>query len=552
MKKGLIILFVAAFFTACTNQRGLNRADLLIYNATIYTVDSSFSTAEAMVIRDGKILATGKKSDLQTLYAIADSLDAEGKFIYPGFIDAHAHFVGYGFSLQTVNLVGTTSWDSAVQRVKQFAITDTVGWITGRGWDQNDWDVKVFPDNQQLNELFPDRPVLLTRIDGHAAVANNKALELAGIKAGDTLTGGEIEDREGTLTGILIDNAVDLVSSKIPPITADGFERAILEAQKNCFAVGLTSVADCGLDIEQLNELRIMEDSGSLKMRMYVLLSDNKKNFDFLAKEGIIKNNRLHVRGFKVYGDGALGSRGACLLEPYSDRPGTHGFLLSRPEHFDSVANWIYKNGFQMCTHAIGDSGNRTILNVYGKYLKEHNDLRWRIEHAQVVNQNDFSLFGKYSIIPSVQPTHATSDMKWAIDRLGPERVKGAYAYKQLLQQNGWIPLGTDFPVEDISPFKTFFAAVVRKDESGWPGKTLTDEGYQMENALSREETIRGMTIWAARSNFEEKEKGSLERGKFADFVILDADLMKEAPEKLLQIKVWKTFVNGEAVYNRQ
>ncbi|HEX2629806.1 MAG TPA: amidohydrolase [Chitinophagaceae bacterium] len=553
MKKGLILIVtISILFSACTNQKIAEKVDLLVYNATIYTVDSAFSTTEAMVVRDGKIIATGKKADLQASYAYADSLNAEGKFIYPGFIDAHAHFTGYGLSLQRVNLVGTKSWEEVIERTKQFASTDTSGWITGRGWDQNDWDVKVFPDNQKLNELFPDRPVLLTRIDGHAAIANQRALEMAGIKAGDTLTGGEIEEHEGNLTGILVDNAVDLVSAKIPDATKEEFVKAMLDAQKNCFAVGLTSIDDCGLSAATMEQLKSMQDSGALKMRLYVMLSDDKNNFNYLAEKGIIKTDRMHVRGFKVYGDGALGSRGACLLQPYSDAPHTHGFLLSSPAHFDSVANWIYEKKFQMCTHAIGDSGNRTILNIYGKYLKEHNDLRWRIEHAQVINQNDFSLFGKYSVIPSVQPTHATSDMKWAIDRLGPERVKGAYAYKQLLQQNGWIPLGTDFPVEDISPFKTYFAAVMRKDESGWPGQTLIDEGYQMENALTPEETLRGMTIWAARSNFEEKEKGSLEKGKFADFVILDTDLLKTSPQEILQMKVWKTFVNGEAVYSRQ
>jgi predicted amidohydrolase YtcJ len=257
--------------------------------------------------------------------------------------------------------------------------------------------------------------------------------------------------------------------------------------------------------------IKELQDKGDLKMRLYIMLSDEKSNFDYLEKTGIVKTDRLNVRGFKVYGDGALGSRGACLLQPYSDKPRHYGFLLSKPEHFDSVANWISQKGFQMCTHAIGDSGNRTMLNIYAKYLKGKNDLRWRIEHAQVVNQNDFILFGENSIIPSVQPTHATSDMYWAGDRLGNERVKGAYAYKQLLQQNGWIPLGTDFPVEDISPFKTFYAAVVRKDAKGWP-----DGGYQIENALTREEALKGMTIWAARSNFEEKEKGSLEPGKLA------------------------------------
>ena len=277
------------------------------------------------------------------------------------------------------------------------------------------------------------------------------------------------------------------------------------------------------------------------------MLSDSKANYDYLISKGKIKTDRLNVRAFKVFADGALGSRGACLLEPYSDKPGWSGFLLDSKAHFDSVASIIYENGFQMCTHAIGASGNRVILNTYAKYLKGKNDLRWRVEHSQIINENDFHLFGDNNIIPSVQPTHATSDMYWAGERVGSERVKGAYAYNQLLQQNGWLPLGTDFPVEDISTFKTFYAAVVRKDAKGWP-----ESGYQMENALSREETLRGMTIWAAKSNFEENEKGSLEKGKFADFVILDEDLMKVAPEKILSVKVLNTFLGGEKVYEKK
>ncbi|MBL7748409.1 MAG: amidohydrolase, partial [Chitinophagaceae bacterium] len=386
----------------------------------------------------------------------------------------------------------------------------------------------------------------LTRIDGHAAIANQKALDLAGIKAGDTLTGGEIEEQEGSLSGILIDNAIDLVSAKIPESTPEQFKKGLKAAEQNCFAMGLTTIDDCGLGYASVDMIQELQAAGDLKMRLYVMLSDEKTNYDYAEKKGIIKTDRLNVRSFKVYGDGALGSRGACLLQPYSDKAGHYGFLLSHPQHFDSVANWMSSKGWQMCTHAIGDSGNRTLLNIYAKYLKGKNDLRWRIEHAQVVNQNDFSLFGQNNIIPSIQPTHATSDMYWAGDRLGTERVKGAYAYKQLLQQNGWLPLGTDFPVEDISTFKTFYAAVVRKDAKGWPA-----DGYQMENALNREETLRGMTIWAAKSNFEEKEKGSLEKGKFADFIILDADIMKEAPEKILSIKVLKTFLGGEKVYEK-
>lgn len=537
--KVAIVLLLAS----CSQKQ---KADLLVYNATIYTVDSSFSTAEAMVVKDGKIVATGSTADLEKTYEAKEKLDAGGKFIYPGFIDAHAHFLGYGMSLQRVDLSGTTSWEACIERVKKFAVENPEGWITGRGWDQNDWNVKEFPGKDELDTLFPDRPVLLTRIDGHAAIANQKALDLAGIKAGDTLTGGEIEEMEGSLSGILIDNAIDLVTAKIPGATNEQLRKGLKAAEQNCFAMGLTTIDDCGLGYASVNVIKELQAKGELKMRLYVMLSDEKANYDSAEKYGMIKTDRLNVRSFKVYGDGALGSRGACLLEPYSDKAGHYGFLLSNPSHFDSVASWLSNKGWQMCTHAIGDSGNRTILTIYAKYLKGKNDQRWRIEHAQVVNQNDFPLFGQNNIIPSVQPTHATSDMYWAGDRLGAERVKGAYAYKQLLQQNGWLPLGTDFPVEDISTFKTFYAAVVRKDAKGWP-----ENGYQMENALSREETLRGMTIWAARSNFEEAEKGSLEKGKFADFIILDADIMKEAPEKLLSVKVLKTFLGGKMVYEK-
>ncbi|MBL0069608.1 MAG: amidohydrolase [Chitinophagaceae bacterium] len=542
--KNYLIASIALLLLSCNAKK---KADLLVYNATIYTVDSSFSTAEAMVIADGKILAVGKTADMEKEYDAKEKLDAGGKFIYPGFIDAHAHFVGYGLSLQTVNLMGTASWEEVIEKVKTFAAENPDGWITGRGWDQNDWTIKEFPTNQTLNELFPDRPVLLRRVDGHAAIANQKALDLAGVKAGDTLTGGDIEDNEGTLTGLLIDKAVGLIQNKIPAATDDQLKKALQAAEKNCFAVGLTTIDDCGINSTVVEVIKKLQASGDLKMRLYAMLSDEKTNYDYAEKNGMIKTDRLNVRSFKVYGDGALGSRGACLLEPYSDKPGHLGFLLSNPSHFDSVANWISDKGWQMCTHAIGDSGNRTMLNIYAKYLKGKNDLRWRIEHAQVVNKNDFAWCGANSIIPSVQPTHATSDMYWAGDRLGAERVKGAYAFKQLLQQNNWIPLGTDFPVEDISTFKTFYAATIRKDAKGWP-----DNGYQMENALSREEALRGMTIWAAKANFEEKEKGSLEKGKFADFIILDADLMKEAPEKLLGVKVVQTFLSGEKVYEKK
>lgn len=547
-KKSALIISCSLFMILLSSCKFRQKADMIVHHAKIYTVDDAFSLAEAMAIRDGKIIAIGTNDAILKEYESDKMEDAGGKTILPGFIDAHAHFVGYGFSLQKVDLVGTTSWEDVLTRCGDFAKALKPGqWLTGRGWDQNDWTQKEFPTNEKLNALFPDRPVLISRIDGHAAIANQQALDIAGLKPGDKLEGGEIEVKDGKLTGILVDNAVDLVSAKIPaPTDAEGKD-ALMKAQRNCFAVGLTGVHDCGLDYDAVEKIQQLQQSGDLKMRMYVMLSDSRKNFDWAFSKGKIKTDRLTVSGFKVYADGALGSRGACLLQPYSDKPGWSGFLLSAPAHFDSVANIIYQKGWQMCTHAIGDSGNRTILNIYAKYLKGKNDLRWRIEHAQVVNQQDFPLFGANAIIPSVQPTHGTSDMYWAGDRLGAERVKGAYAYQQLLKENGWIPLGTDFPVEDISTFKTFFAAVVRQDAKGYPAG-----GYQMENALTREQTIRGMTIWAAKAAFEEKQKGSLEKGKFADFIILDTDLMTCPAEAILKTNVLATYVNGERVFSKK
>ena len=523
------------------------KADLVIHHAKIYTADTAFSTAEAMAIRDGKIIAIGTDDEILKEYEASEEKNAAGKTVYPGFIDAHTHFVNYGFSLRRVNLVDTKSWEDVLQHCSDFAKNLPQGnWLTGRGWDQNDWAIEEFPDNKKLNEIFPDQPVLLTRIDGHAAIANEKALDLAGIKPGDKIEGGEIEVKNGKLTGILVDNAVRLVSVKIPAPDAAETKTALLMAQMNCFATGLTSVDECGLDYATVLFIDSLQKTGDIKMRVYAMLSDNKTNYDLAFAKGKIKTDRLKVCAFKVYADGALGSRGACLLKPYEDQPAWSGFLLSPAAHFDSVANILSQKGWQMCAHAIGDSGNRAILTIYAKYLKGKNDLRWRIEHAQVVNENDFHLFGDYNIIPSVQPTHATSDMYWVQQRLGAERVKGAYAYKQLIEQNKWIPLGTDFPVEDISPFKTFFAAVARQDAKGFPAN-----GFQMENALSREQALRGMTIWAAMASFEEKEKGSLVEGKLADFILLDTDLMTCPINDVLKTKILATYINGEKVFGK-
>ena len=544
MRIPLFYLPLILFFGSCSNVK---QADLIVHNAVVYTVDDKFSTVEAFVVQDGIIIAVGSSAEILKEYKAKHSIDAGGKAVYPGFIDAHAHFVGYGQSLFQVDLFGTTSWDEVVSRVKKFADEHPQEpWIKGRGWDQNDWKDTKYPTNEILNKLFKERPVILTRVDRHAAIVNQKALTLAGVTPGLTLTGGEVETKDSKLTGMMIDNAVDLITNKFPAATVNDYVKWLSAAQDSCFKVGLTTVTDCGLNYKDVQTIDGLQKEGKLNMRMYVMLSDDTANYKMYLDKAPYKTDKLYVRGIKVYADGALGSRGACLLQPYADRAGWSGFLLSNINHYDSIAQVLAKTDFQMCTHAIGDSANRTILNIYNKVLNGKNDKRWRIEHAQVINENDFNLFGQSSVVPSVQPTHGTSDMYWAEERLGPHRVKGAYAYKQLLNQNGWLPLGTDFPVEDISPFKTFLAAVVRKDAKGFPAN-----GFQIENALTREQAIKGMTTWAAKAGFLEKEVGSIEVGKKADFIVLDKDLLKVNEKYILQTRVLATYIGGTKVYGK-
>jgi len=533
---------IALFLTSCG---GPQKVDTVVVNGVIYTVDSSFSSVQAMAIKDGIIVATGTDAEILAAYTAPEKIDAKGQAVYPGFIDAHAHFVGYGKSLFQVDLFGTTSWEEAVERVKVFAAAHPeLAWIEGRGWDQNKWPGKKYPTNALLNSLFSNTPVVLQRVDGHAAIANQKAFDKAGVKPGQTIVGGEVETKNGVLTGVLIDNAKGLVYNSIPAVNKQTYTQWLQAAQKNCFAQGLTTVTDCGLDISDINFIDILQREGKIDMRLFAMLSDNPENLTAYLKRGPYKTDKLFVNGFKVYADGALGSRGACLLHNYEDRKDWTGFLLANISHYDSLASVLSATNFQMCTHAIGDSANRQILNIYNKYLQKGNDKRWRIEHAQVVNPTDFNLFGAAAVVPSVQPTHATSDMYWAADRLGNERMKGAYAYKQLMDQNGWIPLGTDFPVEDISPFKTFLAAVGRVDAKGFP-----EGGFQMENGLTRQQTIKGMTIWSAKASFLEKEVGSLEAGKKADFIILAQDLMQVPVNKILDTKVVATYSGGKKVF---
>ena len=537
----LYSFILLVFISSCNSKQ---KVSLIISNANIYTVDSAFSQATAMAIEDGKIVAVGNNVDIQNKYSSSNNIDAKGNTIFPGFIDAHCHFTGYATDMWKCSLTGTTSFAEVVSKINGYSATAPMEWIYGRGWDQNDWTVKEFPTKEIFDSLFPNRPVFLKRVDGHAALLNQKALELAGITTATKIAGGEVEIKNGKLTGILVDNAMHFAEKKVPLINDTLAQKYFLAAQDYCFAAGLTGVHDCGISEHTVDLILKAQNDGGLKMKIFALLSDDTSYYDKWVKSGPLKTERFTVGGFKFYADGALGSRGACLLQDYADKKNWKGFLLHDKAHFEKAAQMFAGSGLQMCTHAIGDSGNRQILKIYADVLKGKNDKRWRVEHAQVMNAADFHFFADNNIIPSVQPTHATSDMYWAADRVGATRIKTAYAYKQLLQTNSWLPLGTDFPVEYIEPLKTFYAAVVRQDSKGFPAN-----GFQMENALTRKEAIYGMTLWAAKAAFEEKQKGSLEVGKAADFIMLDKDLMTCDKAEILGTKVLGTWVSGEKVF---
>ena len=539
---GALIAFYSLSSVACKRLE----ADLILINGFVHTVNPDGDIEQAIAIKDGKIVAVGTSDDLKADFKTQETIDLKGLSVYPGFIDAHCHFYGYSMGQNQVDLTGTTSFEEVVALVDSFGKNSQHAWIIGRGWDQNDWDIRDFPTNEKLNKLFPSTPVLLRRIDGHAALANNEALKRANISPSTTIRGGSIEVKKGKLTGLLIDNAVDLVSKIIPKPTDSLVEKALASGEKKLFSMGLTTVDDAGLDKNIIDLIDSLQNRDKLKIRVYAMANPTDENKAFYFENGPYKTDRLNVRSFKLYADGALGSRGACLLAPYSDDlSGKRGFILHKTSHYTEMIAACFEKGFQVNSHCIGDSANRMILNLYGKVLKEKNDLRWRIEHAQVVHQRDFSLFGKYSILPSVQPIHATSDMYWAESRLGKTRMKGAYAYQTLFEQSKTIAIGSDFPVESPNPILGFYAAVVRKDLKGYPF-----DGFRIEQKLSRETALFGMTQGAAFANFEEKEKGSIEAGKFADLVILDRDIMFCEEGEIPDTKVMMTIVGGEIVYS--
>lgn len=517
------------------------RADTVFYNGQFHTVNDSKPLAGAMAVRDGKILETGAYEDLISSYSADSLVDLGNRHVYPGFIDAHCHFYGLALSLQWVDLRGAESFDEVIARMQAKAAKEPAGWLVGRGWDHNLWPGKKFPDRTRLDELFPGRPVALLRIDGHSLLANQAALDAAGIGPAHLYTSQEVEIVNGRLTGMLSENAADRLRNAIPAPEGTELTGLLEEAQQICLQNGLTGVTDAGLDLKTILFIDSLQQKGSLKIHVSAMLNPTLENYDHFVVNGPYATDRLHVSAVKVYADGSLGSRTALLKKPYSDDPSKSGVLVTSFDSIRKVCTVAALYGYQVNTHCIGDSAVKLVLDIYAEFLQGKNDLRWRIEHAQVVDPGDFHLFGDLSVIPCVQATHATSDMYWAAGRLGPERIKGAYAYRQLMEQNGWIPNGTDFPIEQVSPLLTFYAATARQDLKGFPAG-----GFQPENALTRDQAIRSVTIWAARANFDEALTGSLEPGKWADMVVLDRDILTVPAEEIPGAKVLETWIHGE------
>ena len=538
MKQAFLLFLSSILLLSCSSPE----ADLIIHNAVVYTVNKDFEKATAVVVKNGKFIAVGGE-DLVELYSAKSIVDLNGFPIYPGFIDAHCHFYNFGLLQQQLDLSGTKSFEEVIQRITGYVESNPGVPVLGQGWDQNTWEIKEYPTKEILDQRFPNELIAVKRVDGHALLVNQKVLDLAGINSSTEVDGGVVVRVDGALTGVLIDNAMDSVYQALPKPRIKQQEEALLAAQKICFQHGLTTVDDAGLDKEQLELIESMQKRNILDIRVYGMISNTPENLEYYLDKGPIKTERLNIRSVKVYADGALGSRGAALKKDYSDEKGNRGSFVTPVEEIEALAFILAKKGFQMNTHAIGDAANHEVLNAYKKALTIDPDPRWRIEHAQVVSEIDREFFGS-KILPSIQPTHATSDMFWADERLGEGRIKNAYAYKTLLDWSGRVALGTDFPVEHVSPLKTFYAAVARTTE-----KQLPLGGFQIEDGLTRTEALKGMTIWAAYANFEEEIKGSIEVGKMADMVILKEDIMEIDINTVTNIDVVATIVDGVIVY---
>ncbi len=528
-------------------------ADLIVTNARVYTADESRPLAQAFAVRDGKIVFVGSQREADFLKGSATRvIDAGGKTVIPGMVDAHAHFAGLAQKLRSVDLVGTRTYDEVIARVVERARTLPKGtWIEGRGWDQNAWGDTRFPTHEKLSAAVPDHPVYLTRVDGHAGLVNSAAMRAATLTASskDPSGGKIIKDASGAPTGVLIDRAQGLVSSRIPEASAADTRAALKDAVGVMHRWGLVGMHDAGASRGLIDMYEDMAKTGELDLRLYVMIGDDStalKHYFDVGPRSALYGGRVWVRAIKLYADGAMGSRGAALLEPYSDDPNNSGLLLSAPAHIRDVAERALKRGFQVNTHAIGDRGNRVVLDAYEAALKTAPtvDHRFRVEHAQILNYDDIPRFSQLGVIPSMQASHQTSDMYWIGKRLGPTRLLGAYAWRSLLNSGVVIPNGSDFPVEAVNPLISFHAAIARQDANDWPAG-----GWLPEQRMTREEALRSMTLWPAYSAFQENEMGSITPGKYADFVLLDQDIMRVPAELVLKTQVLSTYVGGKEVY---
>lgn len=532
---------VAAFlFFSCSMKQSV---DLIGYNGVVYTADSSFNQAEAFAVDDGKFLSVGSNKSILGAYKSRNMVDFKGCAVYPGFNDAHCHLFEMGKDLWYCDLRGSKSFDEVISRLKKFySQHPDRKFIIGSGWDQGLWPGKQFPTNDKLNAAFPKIPVVLSRIDFHAIVANQAAIDIIGVKPGDAnLNHEEAQIVNGKFTGIFMENLCVRFKDEIAKYSRKDLEEIMLNAQKECFKNGLTSVCDAEDEYPTIMLMDSLVKKGKLILKIDAWPLPTEDNFKHITKP--FKHKNLTVGTFKLYRDGALGSRGALLLAPYSDDPGNSGLEYYPLADYIKYCKWCYEHGFRVATHCIGDKANRQALDVYASILKGKNKLGWRIEHAQIVEDEDINKFKQYSIIPSVQPTHCTSDMLWAKERLG-DRIKKAYRYQDLMNQLGWIPAGTDFPIESVNPIYTFFAAVYRKNLNFKP-----EEGFQMENSLTKQEALSAMTLWGARSTFEDKVKGSIEAGKDADFVTTDIDFITAPEKQVPATKVTGTWLNGKKVF---
>ncbi|MGE5645006.1 MAG: amidohydrolase [Acidobacteriota bacterium] len=517
-------------------------ADLTITGARIYTLDSAHPVVSALAVKNGRILYAGDDAS-GYIGPHTRRIDAKGAAVIPGLIDSHCHMEALGEQLETFDLRYVRTVAEVAAIVKKAAAGRAPGqWVRGQAWDQTHWG-GAFPTAGDLDAASGGHPVFLTRVDGHAAWVNHRALELAGITAAtpDPSGGKIVRTAAGEPTGVLIDNAQDLVGSRIPPATPEETRRRIARAAKECARLGLTSVHDAGVNEQALAAYRDLIARGELPVRVYAMIGGDGPLWREYLKRGPETGDRLTVRSIKLFADGAMGSRGAAFFEPYSDDPGNTGLLLATREQIVKVAREACERGFQVNTHAIGDRANHMTLEAYASALGGANDRRFRIEHAQVVAPADFELFKKYSVIASMQPTHATSDMRWAEARVGPERVKGAYAWRRFLERGIPVAGGSDFPVEEPNPLYGFYAAVTRRDRTGNP-----PQGWFPDQRMTREEALKSWTLAGAYAAFEEDKKGSLAPGKFADFLVLSNDIMRCPPLEILKTRVKMTVVNGE------